>query len=85
MSNPEGIKLTKDEFEKYSSEFSRLGSDYVFSRFTKARPFSDMTTAPTRLNGVMIAVVLGGKVTLDVNLTSHILTPNTIAVFGLTA
>lgn len=82
MSNTEGIKLTKDEFEKYSSEFSRLGSDYVFSRFTKARPFSDMTTAPTRLNGVMIAVILGGKVTLDVNLTSHVLTPNTVAVFG---
>lgn len=75
--------ITRDFFEKYSAEYSHLDSDYIFSRFTKATPqIYDMAIAPARIGGIVIVLTLQGTATLDVNLNSLTLRPNTVAVLG---
>lgn len=82
METPSNTSITSDALEKYSAEFSRLGSEYFFSRFTNVHPLNEMSVAPTRMNGVLIAVVVAGSVRLEVNLTSYLLEANTVAVLG---
>lgn len=68
--------------EKYSSQYSSLGEDYIFSRVTKTKPFGSMGSAPIRVNGIMILLNLRGTIELEVNLSSFTLTSNTLMVLG---
>ena len=71
MDRLENITITPDALEQYSAEFSRLGSEYFFSRFSNVRPLTEMSVAPTRMSGVMIAIVTSGSVTIEVNLSTY--------------
>ncbi len=82
MDRLESITITPDALEQYSAEFSRLGSEYFFSRFSNVRPLTEMSAAPTRMSGVMIAIVTSGSVTIEVNLSTYHLTANSLAVLG---
>lgn len=78
----EDVIFTSDDVERFSSEFSKLGSDYLFARMSDISRFGYMASAPTRLGGVMIALVLHGEIELEVNLTRYQLAENTVAVLG---
>ena len=70
------------EFKKYSSQFSRLGSDYIFSRVNKIEQMSEYSTHTLRLRGMNIVLCLKGSIHLKVNLEPCQLTPGTLLVLG---
>lgn len=83
MEETDGFLGTRDFFERYSVDYSHLDSDYLFSRLTSTDPPArNLATAPTRMSGVVIVLTLKGTATLDVNLNSYVLSPNTVAVLG---
>ncbi len=82
MNFSEDHSITSETLEKYASEFSRLGSEYFFSRFTNVRPLAEMSLAPSRMPGVLIAVIVAGAATIEVNLATYRLEANSVAVMG---
>lgn len=78
----EDVIMSSYNLEEISSEFSKLGSDYIFTRLTDRKLFKDMGKAPTRLGGIMIALTLNGEIGLEVNLSHYTLKPDSVAVLG---
>jgi len=68
--------------EKFSTHFSRLEDDYIFSHLTSESHFTRLTDGPLRINGLSIILCLSGNVELDVNLDTHRLTANTLMAVG---
>lgn len=68
--------------EKYSSQFSSLGENYLFSHVTEGKPFMAMENAPMRVSGIVILMTLKGNLELEVNLTSFKLRPKSLLVVG---
>ncbi|MDE6048229.1 MAG: AraC family transcriptional regulator [Paramuribaculum sp.] len=78
----EEVIISTRSMERVSSEFSKLGSDYIFARMSDINLFANMNNAPTRLGGVLIALTLCGEIELEVNLTRYTLKPDNIIVLG---
>ncbi|MDE5744711.1 MAG: AraC family transcriptional regulator [Paramuribaculum sp.] len=78
----EKVIISTRSMERVSTEFSKLGSDYIFARMSDINLFADMSKAPTRLGGVLIALTLRGEIELEVNLSRYTLQPDTIVVLG---
>lgn len=77
------IPLTKlTGIQKYSTQYSSLGDDYIFSHITELRHFGDAETAPIRVNGILILMTLKGSIELEVNLASFRLTKNSLLAVG---
>lgn len=68
--------------KKISSEFSNLGSEYVYSRLTDSKSFRRFAYGPIRLDGMTWILCLKGTMKLDINLMPHTLTANTMLVAG---
>lgn len=63
------------KIEEMSSDFSRLGDDYVFSRITPGKnrlPDAPMTI---RIAGLSFLLCRKGSISLDINLAPHIVKP----------
>lgn len=67
--------------EKFSTQYSRFGSDYVFMRVTSARRFPNLDT-PMRVNGITMLLCISGSIDLDVNLTPYRILPNSMTIVG---
>lgn len=78
----ENGKITSRDLERVSSEFSKLGTDYIFLHLNDMSMFADMSKAPTRLTGVMILLTISGEIELEVNLSRYNITPGCVAVMG---
>lgn len=78
----EDVIISSYELEEVSSEFSKLGADYICARLSDPNLFTDMGKAPTRLGGIMIALILNGEIELEVNLTHYTLKSDSVAVLG---
>lgn len=68
--------------QKFSSQFSSFGSDYVFSRVSKPENFTEFTSHSMRIGGMTILLCLDGHLELDVNLESYSLKPNDLLIAG---
>ena len=68
--------------QRYSSQFSSLGNDYVFSRISKNQSITEFTSHSMRLGGMTLVLCLNGSIELDVNLESFKLCPNDLIIAG---
>ena len=68
--------------QRYSSQFSSLGNDYVFSRISKNQSITEITSHSMRLGGMTLVLCLNGSIELDVNLESFKLCPNDLIIAG---
>lgn len=67
--------------QNFSTEFSTLGDDYVFTRITESdRRNGHFNTGPVRFDGMSWLLCFGGKMDIEVNLTPATLEANSIAV-----
>ena len=68
--------------EKFSTQFSSFGNDYVSSRVSKTEYFSEFTSESMRMGGMIIVLCLSGTFQLDVNLETHTLQANDLIITG---
>lgn len=68
--------------ERFSTQFSSFGNDYVFSRVSKTENFNEFTSESMRMGGMIIILCLSGKFQLDVNLEAHTLETNDLIITG---
>ncbi|MDE6652502.1 MAG: AraC family transcriptional regulator [Paramuribaculum sp.] len=78
----EDVIMSSYDLKEVSSDFSKLGTDYICARLSDSNLFRNMGKAPTRLSGIMVALILNGEIELEVNLTPYTLKSNSVAVFG---
>ncbi|MCM1292524.1 MAG: helix-turn-helix domain-containing protein [Bacteroides sp.] len=75
-------EIRPDVIKKYSSQFSSLGSDYVFSRLTKTDRFNEFNPHTMRIDDITIVLCLSGSIDINVNLSSVHLEPNMLMIIG---
>lgn len=63
------------KLEDISSDFSRLGDDYVFSRITPGKNRLAGRPITIRIAGLSFLLCRGGEMSLDINLTPHTVKP----------
>lgn len=68
--------------EKYSREFSNLGSDYIVSRLMSGAQANEIVKGPLRVKGLSMLLCLEGKMNVEVNLTHYSIEPNTLMIIG---
>ena len=68
--------------EKYSREFSNLGSDYIFSRLMSGAQANEIVKGPVRVKGLTMLLCLDGKINVEVNLTRYSIERNMLMVIG---
>lgn len=76
------VELSQLAFlQNFSTEFSTLGDDYVFTRITESdrRP-GDFSGGPVRFDGMSWLLCFGGRLDIEVNLVPSTLKANHIAV-----
>lgn len=66
------------EMESISSEFSRYGDDYVFSRIRPDANRKTGTPMTLRIAGLSFLLCRNGNLSIDINLTPHHLKPGTL-------
>lgn len=69
--------------QNFSTEFSTLGDDYVFTRITESNRTDDgrfFHSGPVRFDGMSWLLCFGGRMEIEVNLTPAVLKPNSITV-----
>lgn len=69
-------------FQKYASQFSSFGSDYIFTHITKTQQLSELTSQTMRLHGMNIILCLKGAIKFSVNLEPRHMTPGTLLAIG---
>lgn len=62
---------------KFSSEFSNLGEDYIFTRITSTKGFPE-NNGPYRIDGISWVLCLEGSMDMTINLEHVPLRPNTL-------
>lgn len=70
------------DIQRYSSQFSSLGNDYVFSRISKNHRVTEFTSHSMRLGGMTLVLCQSGTIELDVNLESYTLEANDLIIAG---
>ncbi len=70
------------DIQRYSSQFSSLGNDYVFSRVSKNHKITEFTSYSMRLGGMTLVLCLNGTIELNVNLESYSLGANDLLIAG---
>ncbi len=65
---------------KFSSEFSSLRDDYIFTRVTESNQVVSFSTAPVRIDGMSWMLCFNGRIDMDVNLVPCHLTANSVSV-----
>lgn len=68
--------------ERYASEFSMLGSDYVFAHARPGENLEAIEHGPVRVKGMTIFLVVSGRLDVEVNLTNYTLTAGMLLVIG---
>ena len=76
------LAVSPAQIQKYSTQFSCFGSDYVFSRISKTERFTDFTSHTMRLGGITMFLCLKGSLDADVNLEPYHLEPNMLVSVG---
>lgn len=67
--------------QNFTTEFSTLGDDYVFTRITESnRTGGRFSSGPVRFDGMSWLLCFGGQLTIDVNLNPAVLRANSVAV-----
>lgn len=67
--------------EKYSSEFSMLGSDYVFSHAAPGHPIKELAEGrPMRVKGMTIILCTKGSFEVEVNLSPYTVEPGMMLI-----
>ena len=67
--------------QNFTTEFSTLGDDYVFTRITESnRTDGCFTAGPVRFDGMSWLLCFGGQMSIDVNLNPAVLKANSVAV-----
>lgn len=66
--------------EKFTTEFSKLGDDYVFTRITEANRMPLISDGPVRFDGVSWLLCFSGSMDIEVNLVPARLSANSILV-----
>ncbi len=56
---------------QFSSQFSRLGDDYAFSRLTKDASLASYWESPMRVNGLSMVLCFSGEINLDIDLQPY--------------
>lgn len=76
------VKLSQlASLQHFSTEFSTLGDDYVFTRITESdRTNGRFSGGPVRFDGMSWLLCFNGRLDIEVNLTPATLTANSIAV-----
>lgn len=69
-------KLTK--LRNYSSAFSQLGNDYIYTRITPAEHVKVNVMKPIRVSGITFCLLLGGTMDIEINSERHRLTPRSV-------
>lgn len=65
---------------KFTTEFSTLGDDYVFTRITEANRMPVMSEGPVRFDGMSWMLCFSGSIDVEINLVPTSLRANSIAV-----
>lgn len=65
-----------------STEYSRLGDDYILSRMTRRSDIRADMTLSLRFSGVFMMLVRKGNLTLDINLERQELHPGSLIIMG---
>lgn len=63
---------------RFSSQYSNLGEDYVFTRLTSTEGFTNHTDGPYRIDGMSWILCLDGSMDIVVNLEKVSVRPSTI-------
>ena len=56
------------DISRYSTEFSRLADDYIFSHFNSASGFPTFSSSPIKINGFSWMLCYEGNININVNL-----------------
>lgn len=75
--SPDPIRI-----QKYSTQFSNFGNDYVFSRVSKTEHVNDFTSHSMRLGGMTMVLCMDGRFEMDVNLETYVLEANDLIITG---
>lgn len=68
--------------KRYSSEYSNLKNEYIFSHITQANPLPDYVKEPMRIPGFATILCRNGHIELDYNLDHYTLGPNSLISMG---
>lgn len=69
--------------EKYASEFSMLGSDYVFAHASPGTTLRELDPQhPVRVKGMTIILCVRGSFEVEVNMSAYTVEPGTLLVVG---
>ena len=68
--------------KKYSSDYSNLDEDYIFSRINIGVAHLQEESRPMRINGLTMLLCLEGGFGIDVNLDHYEITSNSVLVIG---
>ncbi|MDE5982052.1 MAG: hypothetical protein K2G92_02940, partial [Duncaniella sp.] len=63
------------DFAKFSTEFSNLGAEYVFTRITSASQLPQLTNGPFRIDGTVWMLCADGSLDIEVNLNHYTMGP----------
>ncbi len=66
----------------FSSEYSTLNDEYIFSHITRKSHINFLAHGPFRIDGMMFLLNLKGTLHLDINLNSETLTDNSMMITG---
>jgi len=70
-------------FNRYLTDYSRFGENYVFSRITPQNVNSSFDMSmPMRFGGLMFILCFDGEISMDVNLNTYQITADTVAITG---
>lgn len=64
--------------KNFTTEFSALGDDYMFTRLTEANRFPLTNNGPIRFDGMSWMLCFGGSIDAEVNLVEACLRPNSV-------
>lgn len=68
------------DFAKFSTEFSNLGADYIFTRITSTDSMLKLSNGPFRIDGMTWLLCYSGHLDVEVNLRSRAIGPKSLIV-----
>lgn len=82
MMDHEISRSQKQDLQRYASDFSNFGDDYFFARFDRLPIEGILSGTPTRVTGLAIILMLKGRMTVDVNLATYGMIPDSVLLVG---